>query len=230
VRPPRRRFAALDMELTLDLAERIGVLILFLVFVNRLLPRLVQLVLFEREHPELILAAGGINAQLLLLVLGEALGVLLILIRRRSPSLSTQPFDWALSLSAVSAPLLLTTPAPASAVIPGAVTTTVMLMGLLIQIAGKLSLWRSFGLVPAKRGVQTHGLYRVVRHPIYAGYTLTHIGFLLGFPSLLNPLLYAGIFAIEVARLLREEALLGRDPDYRDYVMRVRYRLLPGVF
>ena len=230
MRPPRRRFAALDMELTLDLAEPIGVLIVFLVFVNRLLPRLVQLVLFEREHPELILAAGGINAQLLLLVLGEALGVLLILIRRRSPSLSTQPFDWALSLSAVSAPLLLTTPALASAVIPGAVTTTVMLMGLLIQIAGKLSLWRSFGLVPANRGLRTRGLYRVVRHPTYAGYTLTHIGFLIGFPSWQNALLYAGIFAIEVVRLLREETLLGRDPGYRDYVTRVRYRLLPGVF
>ncbi len=139
MRPPRRRFSALDMELTLDLAERVGVLILFLLIVNRLLPRLVQLVLFEREHPELILAAAGISAQLLLLVTGEALGVLLILIRRRSSSLSTQPFNWALSFSAVSAPLLLTTSAPASAFIPGSVTTTVMLMGLLIQICGKLS-------------------------------------------------------------------------------------------
>ena len=230
MRPPRRRFSALDMELTLDLAERVGVLILFLVFVNRLLPRLVQLVLFEREHPELILSAAGINAQLLLLVVGEALGVLLIVIRRRSPSLSTQPFDWALSFSAVSAPLLLTTPAPASTFIPGAVTTIVMLLGLLIQICGKLSLWRSFGLVPANRGVRTRGVYRVVRHPIYAGYTLTHIGFLIGFPSWKNALLYAGIFAIEVVRLLREEALLGRDPGYRDYVTHVRYRLLPGVF
>jgi len=230
VRQPRRRFSALDMALTLDLAERVGVLILFLVFVNRLLPRLVQLVLFEREHPELILSAAGINAQLLLLVIGEALGVLLILIRRRSASLSTQPFDWALSFSAVSAPLLLTTPAPASTFIPAAVTTVVMLLGLLIQICGKLSLWRSFGLVPANRGVRTRGVYRVVRHPIYAGYTLTHIGFLIGFPSWKNALLYAGIFAIEVVRLLREEALLRRDPGYRDYVTRVRYRLLPGVF
>jgi len=184
---PARRFAALNMELTLDLAERIGVLVLFLVFANRMLPRLVSLVLVEREHPELILLAAGINAQALLLVIAEALSVLLILIRRRSASLSSQPFDWALSFSAVSAPLLLTTLAPASTMMPDIVTTMLMLMGLLAQISGKLSLWRSFGLVPANRGVRTHGLYRVVRHPIYAGYTLTHIGFLLGFPSLQTP-------------------------------------------
>ncbi len=84
--------------------------------------------------------------------------------------------------------------------------------------------------MPANRGVKTRGLYRVVRHPIYAGYTLTHIGFLLGFPSLQNAALYAAVFAIEVMRLLREEAVLKRDPAYVDYAARVRYRLLPGVF
>ena len=197
VRPARRRFAAfVSMELALDLAERLAVLLLFLVFVHRMLPRLVDLVLIERVHPELILLAAGTNAQALLLVIGESLGVALILVRRRSASLSSQPFDWALSFSAVSAPLLLTTPAPASTFIPEALVTTLMLAGLLVQISGKLALARSFGLVPANRGVKTRGLYRVVRHPIYAGYTLTHIGFLLGFPSLQNAVLYAGIFTI----------------------------------
>jgi protein-S-isoprenylcysteine O-methyltransferase Ste14 len=105
-----------------------------------------------------------------------------------------------------------------------------MLAGLAMQIAGKLALWRSFGLVPANRGVRTRGPYRFLRHPIYAGYTLIHIGFLLGFPSLPNALLYATLFAVEVVRLLREEAVLNRDPDYRAYAARVRYRLLPGVF
>jgi len=229
-RPARRPAAFVDVALALDLAERAAVLLLFLLFVHRMLPRLLALVLAEREHPELILLAAGINAQALLLVTAEALGVVLILIRRRSASLSSHPFDWALSFSAVSAPLLLTTPAAPSAVIPATLATTVMLAGLLMQISAKLSLWRSFGLVPANRGVKTRGLYRVVRHPVYAGYTLTHLGFLLGFPSLLNALLYAGIFLLEVLRMLREEALLGSDPAYAAYAARVRYRVLPGVF
>jgi protein-S-isoprenylcysteine O-methyltransferase Ste14 len=155
-----------------------------------MLPRLVQLVLIQREHPEVILLAAGVNAQA----------------------------------------LLLTTPATASAFVPETLVTILMLMGLLVQISGKLALGRSFGLVPANRGVKTRGLYRVVRHPIYAGYTLTHIGFLLGFPSLQNAALYAGVFAIEVTRLMREEAALKRDPVYGEYAARVRYRLLPGVF
>jgi protein-S-isoprenylcysteine O-methyltransferase Ste14 len=231
VPPARRRFPAfVSLELALDLAERAAVLLLFLLFVNRMLPRLVQLVLIQREHPEVILLAAGVNAQALLLVLSECLGALLIVIRRRSASLSSNPVDWALSFSAVSAPLLLTTPASANTVIPETLVTTLMLIGLLVQISGKLALGRSFGLVPANRGVKTRGLYRVVRHPIYAGYTLTHVGFLLGFPSLQNAALYAGIFTIEVMRLLREEAVLRRDPAYVGYAARVRYRLLPGVF
>ena len=229
--PARRRFSAfVSMDLILDLAERVAVLLLFLLFVNRMLPRLVQLVLIQREHPEVILLAAGVNAQALLLVLSEFLGVLLILIRRRSATLSSHSFDWALSFSAVSAPLLLTTPATANAFIPETLVTTLMLKGLLVQISGKLALGRSFGLVPANRGVKTRGLYRVVRHPIYAGYTLTHIGFLLGFPSLQNAALYAVTFAIEVTRLMREEALLKRDRAYVEFAARVRYRLLPGVF
>ena len=231
VRPVRRRSAAvMTMALTLDLAERAGVLLLFLLFAQRMLPQFVNLVLIEREHPEVILLAAGVNAQALLLVVSELLGVLLILMRRRSASLSMHPFDWALSFSAVSAPLLLTTPTAAGTLVPETLATTLMLMGLLVQISGKLALARSFGLVPANRGVKTRGLYRAVRHPIYAGYTLTHIGFLLGFPSWRNALLYAGILAIEIVRLLREEALLKHDPAYVEYAARVRYRLLPGVF
>jgi protein-S-isoprenylcysteine O-methyltransferase Ste14 len=65
---------------------------------------------------------------------------------------------------------------------------------------------------------------------MYAGYTLTHIGFLFGFPSLQNSLLYLAVFLIEIARIFREESILNKDPLYRTYAARVRYRLLPGVF
>ena len=60
--------------------------------------------------------------------------------------------------------------------------------------------------------MKTGGPYGFVRHPMYAGYTLTHIGFLLGFPSLQNLLLYLTTFFIEVVRLLREELILNHGP------------------
>jgi protein-S-isoprenylcysteine O-methyltransferase Ste14 len=105
-----------------------------------------------------------------------------------------------------------------------------MFAGMITQISAKTVLWRSYGLIPANRGVKTGGPYRFVRHPMYAGYSLIHIGFLLGFPSLQNFLLYLTTFLIEVARLMREELILNNDRIYRDYAARVRFRLFPGIF
>lgn len=231
VQAARRRLPALaSRDLALDLAERAAVLALFALFVHRLLPQLAGLVLIERVHPELLWQAADINAQVLLLVIAEGLGVALILARRRSATLSAHPLDWGLAFGAVSLPLLLTTPAPAATLVPAFATTGLMLLGLLVQISAKLALWRSFGVVPANRGVKTRGPYRLLRHPMYAGYTLTHIGFLIGFPSLANTLLYAAVLALNVARILREEAILTHDAGYRAYATRVRFRLLPGLF
>ena len=43
-------------------------------------------------------------------------------------------------------------------------------------IAGKITLGRSFGIVPANRGVVTAGR-TLVRHPIYTGYLVSHLAF-----------------------------------------------------
>jgi protein-S-isoprenylcysteine O-methyltransferase Ste14 len=106
----------------------------------------------------------------------------------------------------------------------------VILSGLLIQISAKIVLWRSFGIVAAVREIKVSGPYRFVRHPMYAGYTIVHVGFLLAFPSLWNLAVYASALLVQIARLLREEQLLNRDQHYREFASRVRYRLLPGVF
>jgi protein-S-isoprenylcysteine O-methyltransferase Ste14 len=216
-------------DLVLDVIERAVVLILFLYFANRMLPQLARLITTEIAYPELFWLAASKNIDAALLVISESLGVFLILTRRLAVAVSTHPLDWALSLAAVNAPLL-AAPAAASTFIPSQIATALMFAGMIIQISAKATLWRSFGLIPANRGVKTGGPYRFVRHPIYAGYTLTHIGFLIGFPSLQNFLLYFTTFLIEVARLMREELILNRDSVYREYATRVHYRLVPGVF
>jgi protein-S-isoprenylcysteine O-methyltransferase Ste14 len=100
-------------------------------------------------------------------------------------------------------------------------------VGLLVAL---LSLGRSFGIVPANRGVKRHGLYRIVRHPIYASELIFHLGYLLGNISGRNLGLVILVAAGQVYRLLAEERLLREDPAYRDYVKAVRYRLVPGIF
>jgi protein-S-isoprenylcysteine O-methyltransferase Ste14 len=213
----------------LDVIERAVVLILFLYFASRMLPQLARLITAEIAYPELLWLAASKNVDAALLVISESLGVFLILTRRFAKTISTHPLDWVLSLIAVNAPLL-AAPAAAGAFIPSQVATTVMFAGMIIQISAKIALWGSYGLVPANRGVKTRGPYRFLRHPMYAGYTLIHIGFLLGFPSLRNSLLFFTVFLVEVARLMREELILNRDPLYREYAIRVGYRLLPGIF
>ncbi len=105
-----------------------------------------------------------------------------------------------------------------------------MLLGLYVQISAKVILGRSFGLIAANRGIKVAGPYRIVRHPIYAGYTIIHVGFLLAFPSVWNLGLYSTQLVVQVARLLREEHLLKQDPNYRNYAASVRYRLFPMIF
>src|SRR5215471_6223198 len=209
----------------LDFAERAIVLILFIYFANRMLPRFMHLIITEIAYPELLWLAASTNLQAALLVISESLAVFLILTRRFATTVSRRPLDWILSLVAVNAPLLVV-PAAASAFVPSEAASAFMIAGMIIQISAKAVLWRSFGLIPANRGIRTRGPYRVVRHPMYAGYTITHVAFLLGFPSLQNSLLYFAAFLIEVIRIFREEAILKQDRLYRAYATRVRYRLL----
>jgi protein-S-isoprenylcysteine O-methyltransferase Ste14 len=65
---------------------------------------------------------------------------------------------------------------------------------------------------------------------MYAGYMMTHAGFLLIMPTLWNLGVYVVTWALLILRIFAEEKLLSQDPVYRDYAAQVRYRLLPGVF
>ena len=146
--------ALISKDLVLDVIERAVVLILFLYFANRMLPRFVGLITTEITYPELFWLAASTNIDAALLVISESLGVLLILTRRPATTVSTHPLDWALSLIAVNAPLL-AAPAAASTFVPLQIATALMFAGMITQISAKAALWRSYGLVPANRGVKT---------------------------------------------------------------------------
>jgi protein-S-isoprenylcysteine O-methyltransferase Ste14 len=120
--------------------------------------------------------------------------------------------------------------APGIHLVPEAVGTTLQVVGLGWQIFAKLSLRRSFGLLPANRGIVSSGAYRFMRHPIYLGYCIADIGFLLANFGLQNLLVYGGLFALQAYRILREEKLLSADEAYRTYKGKVRYRVIPGLF
>jgi protein-S-isoprenylcysteine O-methyltransferase Ste14 len=172
--------------------------------------------------------AGGRMVNLVLLP-SEGLVVLFVLMRRGTTEISRSPRDWGTSLGATCLPLLV---GPASWVspIPQALGVYLFSVGTLIQVSAKLSLGRSFGCVPAHRGLRLNGPYRLVRHPMYAGYLITHVAYLALNPTLTNALLYLASNGLQLQRLLAEERYLERDPRYQEYLARVHYRIIPGLY
>jgi hypothetical protein len=169
------------------------------------------------------------NGHAWLVLVSEAMVLALVLLRRPTPTISRRPGDWMMALAATAAPLLIL-PGPDLFPRLDPLGEALVAAGNALQLAAKLSLRRSFGIAPAHRGLKTGGPYALVRHPMYAGYLLVHMGILLLMPSVLNALIYAIGWTAQFRRLLAEEALLGQDEAYRAYCQRVRWRLVPGVF
>lgn len=164
----------------------------------------------------------------LLLLVGEALVVVLICLRRPASVVDRRPLARLVTVVSMTFPLL-SKPAHVAPIIPETVAALLVGVGLLVVVGGKISLGYSFGLLPANRGVMQRGLYRIVRHPIYLGYLLTHIPFLAAHPSGWNAaVLLAGDAAL-IVRALYEEETLGRDPQYVRYCESVKWRLVPGI-
>ena len=75
------------------------------------------------------------------------------------------------------------------------------------------------------------GPYRIVRHPGYAGNILALPGIVLALGSLWTIIPAIVALMIAVIRTVLEDKTLQKElPGYRDYVCRVRYRLIPRIF
>lgn len=170
---------------------------------------------------------GAANLAPALILLSEGAIVVFLVIRRPTDNISLRPQDWLAAVAGTLAPLLVVKAAEPSHLAVGA---SILLFGMITQVSAKFSLRRSFGLVAANRGIKTDGAYRYVRHPMYLGYMISHVGFLLMSPTFWNFLVYAVGWTCLVLRVQFEEKLLSQDDAYRAFMDRVRYRLIPGVY
>jgi protein-S-isoprenylcysteine O-methyltransferase Ste14 len=197
----------------LDALERASILALYAWFVARIAASMGS-------------GAPAVNG---LLLVSEGLVIACLLARTPSREMSLNPLHWLLAIAATCGPLLVT-PGEGRPVVPASVGAGLWLAGTLVQLWAKLSLGRSFGCVPANRGLKSGGPYHFVRHPMYAGYFLSHVAFLLMNPTPWNLAIYALCDLIQVPRILVEEHLLARDPAYCAYRDEVRWRVVPGLF
>lgn len=163
---------------------------------------------------------------LLLFCFSEMLTAVFLLFRSAPETVSVVHFDWIAGIGGTFLPLLLR---PASwGVFPFAKYAIVA--GVMIQIAGLLSLNRSIAVVAAKRKIKTEGLYRYVRHPLYAGYFLIFSGYVLKNTTIENLIIYFITIGLLLIRVFREEKHLAQDSLYIEYMQKVNYRVIPFVY
>lgn len=201
------------LPIVLDWVERAAVVALF-----------TTLVLSRREA----LGNPDERAFFLLYCLSEGLVVAFILVRRHTQQVSTRVSDWLVAIGATVLPLFVRP--GGDPLVPVSVGAFLVILGMMTQVSAKLILRRSLGMVAANRGVKVAGPYQLVRHPMYAGYLLSHVGLLLMSPLVINAAVYAAAWTIQLIRIRAEERLLGEDAIYQDYAGKVHYRLIPGVF
>jgi protein-S-isoprenylcysteine O-methyltransferase Ste14 len=114
----------------------------------------------------------------------------------------------------------------------GALATTGLifeLFGVVLTQVARVYMGRSFGILPANRGIVSKGPFRWVRHPIYFGWLILSIGYAMSYPNERNIMLIVVTLPFMVWRINQEEAHLSADPEYRRYMDRVRYRFWPGL-
>ncbi|HUY28588.1 MAG TPA: methyltransferase [Candidatus Binataceae bacterium] len=125
-------------------------------------------------------------------------------------------------------PVLMRPEAPATGILAG-VGIALEIGGVVLSQVARIYMGRSFGILPANRGLVSKGPFALVRHPIYLGWLILTIGFACSYPTGRNLILIVASLPFLVWRIEMEEGHLALDADYRAYHDRVRFRLVPGV-
>ncbi|MBU2675884.1 MAG: isoprenylcysteine carboxyl methyltransferase [Gammaproteobacteria bacterium] len=163
----------------------------------------------------------------LLIVLMETIAAVFLIIRRDPDETEHSWQTWTTTTFGTLAPTLFR---PTDATADLIVGDILQVGGFALQIAALLYLSRSFGLLPAYRGIKSSGLYSWVRHPLYSAYVISFIGYWINNQSLANAAVAVFGTAFLVMRIYCEEALLLKYKDYSRYADRTRWRLIPAVW
>jgi protein-S-isoprenylcysteine O-methyltransferase Ste14 len=164
---------------------------------------------------------------IILLVSFNALIVYLLLTRHKPKDVSFELQDIVATFLGTFAMMLSRGVADSPDILP---LQIVGLIGFSVSIVGLATLKKSFGLLPADRGVVSHGIYKYIRHPIYSGYLVHYTCFLAQNYSINNAVLFVIFVFFECYRLVREEKLLKKNPEYLAYMQTTKWRIFPKIW
>lgn len=161
-----------------------------------------------------------------LFCISESVQAFFFIFRSKAKEVSSKPFAWAVALGGTWASLSL---------VPGGVVLwqggpALLVFGVMLQVASTLSLNRSFAIVASLRNVKTRGMYRLIRHPMYASYSISLLGYLLFNASMFNLFCFTATLIYFYFRIEEEEKFLNSDKLYNAYCQKVRFRLIPLIY
>jgi protein-S-isoprenylcysteine O-methyltransferase Ste14 len=165
------------------------------------------------------------------LLLRNASLTILFLVRRPAKASSVQVKEWLVAAVGTAAPCFFTQ-GDAYPAIPSyfhCVVYLIMALAGTLSVFAVLSLGRSFGIVPANRGIKTRGLYALVRHPIYACYLCFDMSFVVMNFSWHNSSILCVSCLTVYLRAWYEEKFLRQDASYRKYAQETRYMFFPRI-
>ena len=192
--------------------------------VEQLVVALLYALLFWRLLPD---SLDSVHRFGLMILVSEGTVLAFVLLRRGTTDITLRPADWAVAFGGTLPPLLVEIGSTSFLPVVGFGLITV---GWILHLSAKLTLRRSFGVVAANRGLKTSGIYALVRHPMYLGYFISHVGLILAVPSFWNLFVYAVTWTCLIARIGAEERVLAKEAEYQAYQTTVRYRLIPWLW
>jgi protein-S-isoprenylcysteine O-methyltransferase Ste14 len=150
---------------------------------------------------------------------------------RRAPAERARgPAEILLPLAGAVLPFALLSTPPGLGPAGTAAVMWVLAAGSGLSVAGYASLRRSFSILVEAREPVVTGVYRALRHPVYAGQIVAGAGVLAWRFSLENAAIYAAFVAIQATRAVLEERKLARAfPAYAAYAARTA-RFVPFVW
>jgi protein-S-isoprenylcysteine O-methyltransferase Ste14 len=164
------------------------------------------------------------------LTLGTSILFVTMIARRPPQRVTPNPRYWLLAFVATYWPVLTVgLIQKGQSVAPDWLTESVGICSLGVTIWARVSLGRNIGFVPAQREIVTSGTYRYMRHPIYTGLFLGYFGLALRAYSPRNTVILALGTSWFVIKSVVEESFLSADPQYANYLRRVRARWIPFI-
>jgi len=153
-----------------------------------------------------------------------------VLIRQKHIAVDKNLFHQGIALIAFFSGIAFTGQSAGQNPVATIASQAVLLAASLLGIIALFQLKDSFGILIACRTIKTGGLYRFVRHPMYARDILLRVGYLISHCTALT----VGLFVLSTAcyvyrALLEEQFLCEQSDEYLHYKKTVRYRFIPGI-